>query len=116
MDHPSHFFNRIRRQKARAALPRQGRNAAPTPVAPAPFPATAAPSANLQADAIPRADDPVPSAVPSPSTQAPASPAPVVPAEAPSHASPGIPPRPARGHALYSQIMRSHDRMGTRHL
>ncbi len=24
--------------------------------------------------------------------------------------------RPAGGHALYSQLMRSHDRMGTRHL
>ena len=116
MDHPSHFFNRIRRQRARAPLPRQGRNVAPSPVAPAPFPATAAPPANLQADAIPRADDSVPSAVPTPSTQAPAAPAHVAPAEAPSQASPGIPPRPARGHALYSQIMRSHDRMGTRHL
>ena len=31
-------------------------------------------------------------------------------------AAPGPVPRPARGHALYSQLMRSHDRMGTRHL
>ena len=29
---------------------------------------------------------------------------------------PEAPARPPRGHALYSQVMRSHDRMGTRHL
>lgn len=54
---------------------------------------------------------------PAPAGQA----APVAPPKTPEpHARPDAPrvpvPRPAGGHALYSQLMRSHDRMGTRHL
>ena len=90
MDHPSQIFRRILQQKARPALCRQGRDA----VAPAPIPAAPrhAPTEN-------------PSQPPTPPM--------------PSDANPPEPPapaRPVRGHALYSQVMRSHDRMGTRHL
>ena len=113
MDHPSQIFDRIRRLRARADLPRQGRDAATPRVAPAPaqFPAAAAPPANPRPGAIPRADGPAPAAIPTA-----AAPSPAAPAEAPAQSPPGIPPRLARGHALYSQVMRSHDRMGTRHL
>ena len=50
---------------------------------------------------------PVPAPTPAPAMEA--SPAPADPAAQP-------PVRPAGGHALFSQVMRSHDRMGTRHL
>jgi len=94
LDHPSQLFNRIRRQKARPALLRQGQaGVAPTPIQ------TAAQS---------------PASVP---PQPPAStPDPPQSAARDLPASPAAPARPARGHALYSQVMRSHDRMGTRHL
>ena len=55
-----------------------------------------------------RADAPPPCSAPAP-TVAPANPSGEGSAPVPS-------PRPARGHTLYSQIMRNHDRMGTRHL
>ena len=48
--------------------------------------------------------------------------APVTPAPAPQSPPPPAAPAPARppapqpGHALYRELMRSHDRMGTRHL
>ena len=60
--------------------------------------------------------------------RSPAHPAPTVPAPAPAAPAaqtphPDPPEAPARpvsrrpgGHGLYSQVMRSHDRMGTRHL
>ena len=65
-----------------------------------------------------------------PGSDAPRTPAPtpVAPAPVPQNPtappSPAIPqnppaqpvPRPVGGHALYSELMRSHDRMGTRHL
>lgn len=51
---------------------------------------------------IPAADRPAPAPAPSPVT-------PPAPAPAPT-------PAPTRGHALYTQLMRSHDRMGTRHV
>ena len=49
-----------------------------------------------------------------PASVQPPTPAPTVPpTPAPTDAGPS---RPPRSHALYSQVMRSHDRMGTRHL
>ena len=119
MDHPSQIFDRIRRLRARADLPRQGRDASTPRVAPAPaqFHAAAAPPANPRHGAIPRADRPAPAAIPTAAAPSPAvPPTPAALAEAPAQSPPGLPPRPARGHALYSQVMRSHDRMGTRHL
>lgn len=49
--------------------------------------------------------------VPAPSPAQPPAREPVKPSPAPEET-----PRGARGHALYSQLMRNHDRMGTRHL
>jgi hypothetical protein len=86
LDHPIQVFNRIRRRKARPDLPRPGLE----PVVPAPV---------------------QPASVPS---QPPAPSIPVAPATATTESA--APTRPPRGHALYSQVMRSHDRMGTRHL
>ena len=89
LDHPSQLFNRIRRQKARPTLLRQGQaGVAPTPIqtavqAPVSVPQQL-PAANSDTCDLP--------------------------------ASPAAPARLVRGHALYSQVMRSHDRMGTRHL
>ena len=96
MDHPSQIFSRIRRQKARPPLPRQGRDIPLPSPAPAemPFPA--------QPPSVP-AQAPAPTPAPTPT-----------PASAPTQ--PPAPAKPARGHALYSQVMRSHDRMGTRHV
>ena len=91
LDHPNQLFNRVRRRKARPALRQNGRDG----VAPAPIP-PAAPPMKPAADAAPPAQPAAP-------TECPASPAPA-------------PRRPPGSHALYSQIMRSHDRMGTRHL
>ena len=108
MDHPSQIFSRIRRQKARPPLPRQGRDIplpSPAPVG-MPFPAQSPAPAEM----------PFPAQPPSVPAQAPAptpTPAPT-PVSAPTH--PPAPAKPARGHALYSQVMRSHDRMGTRHV
>lgn len=90
LDHPSQLFNRVQRRKARPALGQNGRDG----VAPAPIRPAAPPMK-------PVADAPQPTIVP-----------PAQPAASPSPA----PRRPPGSHALYSQIMRSHDRMGTRHL
>lgn len=98
MDHPSQLFNRVRRRKARPALRQNGRDA----VAPAPI-RTSAPSMK------PTADAPRQTAAPQPMFGPPAQPA------APTDPAPAL-RRPPGSHALYSQIMRSHDRMGTRHL
>lgn len=97
MDHPSQLFNRVRRHKARPALGQNGRDG----VAPAPI----RPAAPLMQ---PTAEAPRPATVP------PAQPA--APAENPAASPAPTPRRPPGSHALYSQIMRSHDRMGTRHL
>ena len=62
---------------------------------------------------LPRRAPEVPAPAPIRIPDAPA-PAPIRAPEAPPpEAAPAAPPR---GHALYSQVMRSHDRMGTRHL
>ena len=62
--------------------------------------------------------------VPRTPAPAPAAPAPQAAQSAPIPQNPQIPsnaparpvPRPVVGHALYSELMRSHDRMGTRHI
>ena len=86
MNHPSQLLRRIHRQQARDLAPRRDA------VAPMPAPAPIAPA---------------------PAAKAPEVPSPQAPAQ-------GTTPAPAlrrqKGHALYSQVMRSHDRMGTRHL
>lgn len=99
MDHPSQIFSRIRRQKARPALPRQGRDI--------PLPAPAPARAQFPAQSPAQSPTPMPSSTPAPTPTPMPSPAPT---QSPA------PARPARGHALYSQVMRSHDRMGTRHV
>lgn len=102
MDQPSQLFNRVRRRKARPALRQNGRDAvAPAPIQPS------APSMKPTADAS------RPTAAPQPMFGPPAQPA--APAERPAAPTPAL-RRPPGSHALYSQIMRSHDRMGTRHL
>jgi len=117
MDHPSRLFERIRRQQARPVLPRRD----PTPATPAPVPAVspAAPTPRTVSPALSRAL-PLSPAPPTFSTAAAPTPvAPVRPAgpcDDSAAPAPTPAPRPARSHTLYSQIMRSHDRMGTRHL
>ncbi len=82
MNHPSHLFDRIRRQQARRpSSPREFRPPVPAPTAPMNAPG------EPEDITEPRRID----------------------------APPPAPRRPA-GHGLYSQVMRSHDRMGTRHL
>ena len=95
MDHPSQLFNRVRRHKARPALGQNGRDGvAPVPIRPA------APLMQPTAEA--------------PGSATPDAPQSDAARDLPS--SPAAPLRPARGHALYSPVMRSHDRMGTRHI
>lgn len=89
MDTPRSLMKRIRISAAHP-LP------ADAPCAPVPAPVVP----------TPRAPAPVPEAGPAPD-------APAAPVPRPSAPTPC--PAPARGHALYSQLMRSHDRMGTRH-
>ena len=60
------------------------------------------------------APQPLSDRAPAPQPVAPQAPAPS-PAAAPTPA-PTPAPRPTGGHALYTGLMRSHDRMGTRHL
>ena len=150
LDHPSQLFDRIRRQKARPALARQGGGGvAPAPVRPAPTPAADAPALTAQGF------NGIPAGSVSPTQGFNGNPASSVsqiqgfgngisagpvslmqgfgngnPASSvspiqragndisagPDSPEPAAPARPARGHALYSQVMRSHDRMGTRHL
>ncbi len=95
MDHPSQLFSRIRRQKARPNLIRHGQDGvAPTPIQTAVrTPAYVPPQPQAASPDAPRSD-----------------------AARDLPSSPAAPLRPARGHALYSQVMRSHDRMGTRHV
>ena len=84
---------------------------APTPAAfvppvsttPAPTAFPAQPPATPSRTAVP---------VPSPTAEAPA----VSGRAAPDGDRPRLVSRPVGGHALYSELMRSHDRMGTRHL
>ena len=97
MSHPREILNRIQRQRAQPRPGQDARVPAPAPaggLSPAAPPVSSAPS-------IP----PDPPAARTP--QAP--PAPSVPPLQPV-------PRPVGGHALYRELMRSHDRMGTRHL
>ena len=102
MNQPSQLLRRARQQRNRNLPDPRGFR----PPAPAPAPA-----------AIPSQSAPVPPTTPVP----PPTPVPTLP-EAPTAAVPPAPApvaqRPNRpsGHALYSEIMRSHDRMGTRHL
>ena len=86
MNHPSQLLRQIHRQQAHGPATR-GNAATPAPT-PAPI-------------------------APAPAAKTPEVPSRQPPAQAPSPAP--APHRP-RGHALYSQVMRSHDRMGTRHL
>lgn len=94
MDHPSQLLNRIRRRKARPALSLGSK--APRRPAPAAPIAPTSPAPAEQAVPIDRS-------------------APVLPGQ--SAPNPGLTTaRPAGSHALYSEVMRRHDRMGTRHL
>jgi hypothetical protein len=95
LDHPSQIFSRIRRLKARPTLFRHE----PHDVAPAPI------QTAVQAPAC------VPPQPPAASTDPLQSPV-----DRDLTAAPATPVRPARGHALYSQVMRRHDRAGARHL
>lgn len=109
MNNPSQLLNRARLQKSRDLPPRRSANVpVPAPLPPSAPPSAAVPAAPAcQCDAVP----PAPSFVPA----APASPAPDA-SPAPRPSGDAASPRRPQGHALYSQIMRSHDRMGTRHL
>lgn len=90
MDSPSQLLDRIRRRRAHSEMPRRS----PSPRVPAPAPA----DPGIAAPAARNADPPGAQALPK------------------EGAAQAAAPRPAGGHGLYSQLMRSHDRMGTRHL
>jgi len=97
MDHPSQLLSRARRQRARGTPFDGGR----APVTPAPQTSQATQVPPVAPAPAPQATQAAPAPQASPASQ---------PTQAPQA-------RPApRGHALYSQVMRSHDRMGTRHL
>ena len=97
MDRPSQLFDRIRRQKARPGAAQHFPEARiPAPVAPV----------------APQAPAPAPQASPA-AADSPAQPAPTP--QEPAAARPTT-ARPAGSHTLYSQVMRRHDRVGTRHL
>lgn len=109
MSHPRELLKRARTQQARRTPPEPTRVPAPAPVAQVAPTAPTAPVASV-APVAPVAPvtsvtpiAPQPSAIPA----NPPRPAPAV--------QPAPVPRPA-GHALYSELMRSHDRMGTQHL
>ena len=88
MSHPREILNLIERRRRHAQpLSNAPRTPAPAPVAPV-VPTPPAPPAQ-----------PTSPVAPTPPV------APVQPV-----------PRPVGGHALYSELMRSHDRMGTRHI
>ena len=92
MSNPRELMNRIQRRGG--SLPparRQVRVPAPVPVGQA----TSAPPQSAPTQQATQSD-PVPAPQPAPSRPTTA--------------------RPAGSHALYSAVMRSHDRMGTRHL
>lgn len=120
MSHPREILSRIQRRQAR----RDALHTLGAPRVPAPAPAVGlSPAAPL----IPNhASTPSPSAPVSPPTPVPSTPIPnpssapstVIPNPVPTPTQAPVQPsaRPVAGHALYSELMRSHDRMGTRHL
>ena len=100
MNNPRDILAQIQRRQAH----RDARLASGAPRTPAPAPI----SAGSPVAPAPAADAPVARPVP---------PAPTAQAGAPTPEPAAQPaPRPASGHTLYRQLMRSHDRMGTRHL
>lgn len=107
MTQPREILRRIQRRQARRDALR-GLDAPRTPAPASPSIPTPHPA-------------PVPPPVPSPhqaafSQSVPSpQPAPISPPAPPVQPAPS-PSRPTPGHALYSELMRSHDRMGTRHL
>ena len=103
MNDPREILSRIQRRKRPGATP-PGANPARTP-APAPIQPPQTATVPQTTPALQAA--PAPQTTPVPQT-APVSQAAPVPQAAPA-------PRPG-GHALYSELMRSHDRMGTRHV
>ncbi len=107
MSHPREILNRIERRR-RHAQPLSNAPRTPAPIAPAAPVAPIAPAAPV-APAVP-----VPPLTPVQPTS------PVQPAAQVSQTPQAAPvqpvPRPVGGHALYSELMRSHDRMGTRHI
>ena len=100
MSHPREILNRIERRRRHAQpLSNAPRTPAPAPVAPV-VPTPPAPPA--------QPTSPVAS-TPQGTSTSPVAPTPPVAPVQPV-------PRPVGGHALYSELMRSHDRMGTRHV
>ncbi|MBQ8110171.1 MAG: hypothetical protein IJ124_08445 [Clostridia bacterium] len=97
MSSPSDYFRHIQRRQT--ACPRE--KGAPRVPAPAP-------AGGLSPILPPRS-------APSPVPRDPVQPPEDAPQEGVRAPAPAV-SRPARGHALYSEVMRSHDRMGTRHL
>lgn len=101
MSNPREVMQKIRRRQ------QAGQPTANAPRTPAPMPA----SPVQPVAPIPRVSPaPVQSTSPAPAPVAPVQPNP------PSADQPAARPIPHSGHALYSELMRSHDRMGTRHL
>ncbi len=98
MSQPRQILRRIQRQqRQKADAPRSLAGFPPHPSPPATASEPNAPRTPAPAP-IPAAPIPPPQPMPQPVAQT----APV--------------PRPGGGHALYSELMRSHDRMGTRHV
>ena len=96
MSNPREILRQIRqRQVTDQPTANALRTPAPTPISPAP----------VQPVARRQTASPI----------QPVSAAPVQPV-APAQRQPPAQPVPRAGHALYSELMRSHDRMGTRHL
>ena len=128
MNQPSQLLSRARRQRDRAAPDRRGfQPPAPAPAAPrevgvrreergvSKVIGQQSVPGQVLSQAVPGQTPPqavpVPKQVTPPTTLAPEQ----VPSPAPVEPAARRTAKPA-GHALYSQVMRSHDRMGTRHL
>lgn len=126
MDNPRALINRARAARRRADAIKTPSNPAPAPVLPTnlytgrtempvprPFSGTDG-GRRESAPAFPRGAGRIPGIAPSPArpTQ---NPAPVEAGGAPE-APRAAAPASAGGHAIYRELMRSHDRMGTQHL
>ena len=104
MSQPRQILRRIQRQqRQKAAAPHSLAGFPPHPSPPATASEPNAPRTPAPAP-IPTAPVPPPQPMPQPVAQT----------ASVSQTAPV--PRPGGGHALYSELMRSHDRMGTRHL
>ena len=131
MNNPQEIMARIRRSRRQTSPPSRAGTPVPAPAPmtpPSGQPARSTPAPVAFATSFPAASAPPTPTTPAPAAFAarppqaavpvppPAEEAPAGPGSAPGGDRPRLVSRPVGGHALYSELMRSHDRMGTRHI